>query len=140
VPSAEASLAPKSVLDASAVLALLHDEEGASEVVEAIADGATISTVNWAEVLSNVAADGDDPQEVASRLHVAGKNVVLWVEALTAVDCVEVARLRPLTRARGLSLADRACLALAARLRIPALTADRQWARADTDAEIKLIR
>lgn len=140
MPSAEASLAPKSVLDASAVLALLHDEEGASEVVEAIADGATISTVNWAEVLSNVAADGDDPQEVASRLHVAGKNVVLWVEALTAVDCVEVARLRPLTRARGLSLADRACLALAARLRIPALTADRQWARADTDAEIKLIR
>jgi ribonuclease VapC len=54
------------VLDASAVMALLHDEEGASAVVAAIAAGTTISVVNWAEVLSKVAADGDDPREVAT--------------------------------------------------------------------------
>jgi len=128
------------VLDASVVMALLHDEEGSSAVVEAIADGATISTVNWAEVLSNVAADGDDPQEVAGRLSVTGEDVVMWVEALTASDCIEVARLRPVTKAQGLSLADRACLVLAERLDVPALTTDREWAKADVGAEVRLIR
>jgi ribonuclease VapC len=140
VPDAEASRAPTSVLDASAVMALLHDEEGAEAVVAAIADGATISAVNWAEVLSNVAADGDDPQEVASRLSVTGEEVVIWIEALTAADCIEAAKLRPITKALGLSLADRACLVLADRLGVPALTTDRDWAKADVDAEVRLIR
>jgi ribonuclease VapC len=128
------------VLDASAVIALLHDEEGSSAVVEAIAAGATISVVNWAEVLSNVAADGDDPQEVASRLSVTGEEVVIWIEALTAADGIEVARLRPVTKSQGLSLADRACLVLAERLDVPALTTDREWAKADVGAEVRLIR
>ena len=140
MPDAEASRAPTSVLDASAVMALLHDEEGAEAVVAAIADGATISAVNWAEVLSNVAADGDDPQEVASRLSVTGEEVVIWIEALTAADCIEAAKLRPVTKSLGLSLADRACLALADRLGVPALTTDRDWAKADVDAEVRLIR
>jgi ribonuclease VapC len=108
------------VLDAPAVMALLHDEEGASAVVGAIA-GATISVVNWAEALSNVAADGDDPREVAERLSVTGEEAVIWIEALTAADCMEVARLRPVTKAHGLSLADRACLVLAERLGVQAL-------------------
>lgn len=140
MPDAEAPRVPTAVLDASAVMALLHDEEGAEAVVAAIADGATVSAVNWAEVLSNVAADGDDPQEVASRLSVTGEEVVIWVEALTAADCIEVARLRPVTKALGLSLADRACLALADRLGVPALTTDREWAKADVGAEVRLIR
>ena len=46
---------PASVLDASAVLALLNDEEGGEVVTDAIADGAAISVVNLAEVLSKVA-------------------------------------------------------------------------------------
>ena len=128
------------MLDASAVMVLLHNEEGSSAVVDAIADGAIISVVNWAEVLSNVAADGDDPQEVASRLSVDGDEVVIWVEALTAADCIQVARLRPITKAQGLSLADRACLVLAERLDVPALTTDREWAKADVGAEVRLIR
>lgn len=66
MPETEASLSPVSVLDASAVMALLHDEDGSEAVVEAIAAGATMSVVNWTEVLSNVAADGDDPRDVAS--------------------------------------------------------------------------
>jgi PIN domain nuclease of toxin-antitoxin system len=128
------------VLDASALLALLHDEPGAEVVVEAIAAGATVSAVNWAEVLSNVAADGDNPSDVAGRLSVAGPDAVMWVEALAAGDCLEIARLRPITKAQGLSLADRACLVLAARLGVPALTADREWAKANTSAEVQLIR
>lgn len=128
------------MLDASAVMALLHDEEGSSAVVEAIAAGTTISVVNWAEVLSKVAGEGDDPEQVANRLSVTGEEVVIWIEALTAADCMEVGRMRPVTKAQGLSLADRACLALAERLDVPALTTDREWANVDVAAEVQLIR
>ena len=128
------------MLDASAVMALLRDEPGSSVVVEAIAAGTTISVVNWAEVLSKVAGEGDDPEMVASRLSVTGEEVVIWIEALTAADCMEVGRMRPITKAQGLSLADRACLALAERLGVPALTTDREWAKADVAAEVQLIR
>lgn len=65
---------------------------------------------------------------------------MIWVEALTAADCIEVAKLRPVTKPHGLSLADRACLVLADRLGVPALTTDREWARADVAAEVQLIR
>lgn len=128
-------------LDASALQAVLRDEDGASVVIEAIADGAAISVVNWAEVLSKAAADGDDPKQVAERIRETEfADAGLRIEPLTGSDCVEVARLRPLTSAQGLSLADRACLVLAARLGVPALTADRIWADADVPAKIKLIR
>jgi PIN domain nuclease of toxin-antitoxin system len=83
-------LKPTSVLDASALTALIRDEDGSSAVVEA--------------------------------------------------DCIEIARLRPITKPQGLSLADRTCLALAGRLGVPALTADRAWADAQVAAEVKLIR
>ena len=53
---------------------------------------------------------------------------------------MEIAKLRPITKAQGLSLADRACLVLAARLGVPALTTDRTWADTEVDAEVKLIR
>jgi PIN domain nuclease of toxin-antitoxin system len=89
-------------------------------------------------VLSNVAADGDDPREVADRLSVTREEVVIWVEALPAAYCIEVSRLRPATKA--LSLADRTCLVLAERLGVPALTADREWAQADVEAVVDLIR
>lgn len=121
-------------------MALLHDEKGAASVVDAIAEGTAISVVNWAEVLSKVAADGDDPAAVAGRLGVNGEELMSWVEALTVADCVEVARLRPITKAHGLSLADRVCLVLAERLGVPALTTDREWAKADVGAEVRLIR
>jgi PIN domain nuclease of toxin-antitoxin system len=111
VPGAETSLSSASVLDASAVMALLHDEEGSEVVVEAIAAGASMSAINWAEVLSNLAADVDDPRDVAQRIGAGvGEEAVIWIEALSAADCIELAELRPITKAQELSLADRACL------------------------------
>ena len=136
---AEAALA--SVLDASALMAVLHDEDGASMVIEAIGEGSAISVVNWAEVLSKLAEGGRNPRDAAAELRRAeGSRRALAIEPITAADCVTIARLRPVTRKQGLSLADRACLALAERLRLPALTADRKWAEADVAAEIRLIR
>lgn len=62
------------------------------------------------------------------------------VEPLTLADAVEIARLRPLTRSAGLSLGDRACVALARRLALPALTADRAWTGLDLGVELHQIR
>jgi ribonuclease VapC len=134
VPDAE----PASILDASALIALLHDEPGSDAVVDPITETAAVSVVNWAEVLSKIAADGDDPQQVADNLQASESPLIL--EPLTEADCIEIARMRPLTKAQGLSLADRACLALARRLDIPVITADREWAGLDLDITIRLIR
>jgi ribonuclease VapC len=133
---------PASVLDASAVLALLNDEEGSEVVTDAIADGAAISVVNLAEVLSKVAERGDDPATAAAELRKAeGSKRALTIEPLTAADCVALARLRPITKRRGLSLADRACLALSERLGVPALTTDEAWEDVpDLGVEVRLIR
>ncbi len=122
-------------------MAVLHAEDGASVVIEAIGKGAAVSVVNWAEVLSKLAEAGKDPEVAAAELRRAeGSRRALSIEPLTAADCVAVARLRPVTRRQGLSLADRACLALAERLDVPALTADRKWLEADVAAEVQLIR
>jgi PIN domain nuclease of toxin-antitoxin system len=130
-----------SVLDASALLAYLRDEPGADAVAEAIADGATISTVNLAEVLSRAADHGGDPGLLAGDLTRRGLlGGALVVEDFTAADAIEVARLRPLTRQAGLSLADRACLALTRRLSTLALTADSAWAELTVDIQTQQIR
>jgi ribonuclease VapC len=132
-------LAP--VLDASALLAHLRDEPGADVVAEAIASGAVISTVNLAEVFSRVADRGEDPAKLAADLTQSGLlDGAITVEPFTAADAIDVGRLRPLTRVAGLSLGDRACLALARRLDAPALTADTDWQGVAHDVELRPIR
>ena len=128
-------------LDASALLAVLRKEDGAVIVIEAIGDGAAISVVNFAEVLSTLAMDGRDPEKASTELRKAeGSRRALSIEPLTAADCIKVGKLRPVTKPQGLSLADRVCLVLAARLGVPALTSDGKWAEADVEAEVVLIR
>ena len=129
------------VLDASALLAHLRDEPGADVVAAAIATGAAISTVNIAEVLSSEANRGTDPVRLAAELSSRGLlDGALAVHPFTTADAIEAARLRPLTHAAGLSLGDRACLALAHRLDALALTADAAWARVELNIAITLIR
>jgi PIN domain nuclease of toxin-antitoxin system len=129
------------VLDASALLAYLQDESGTEQVAEAMESGTVMSAANWAEVLSKLADEGEDPYTVASQLAVRGLiGGAIEVVSLTEADAIEIARLRPLTRTSGLSLGDRACLALGTRLRIPILTADRLWASLKIELEIKVIR
>jgi ribonuclease VapC len=131
----------RSVLDASALLAYLQDEPGADLVEGAIAGGATMSSVNLAEVLSLSAAHGVDPAALVVGLVERG----LLGDAITVApfgqdDAVRAAELRPATRKFGLSLADRACVALAQRLEVPVLSADTAWAHAELDVELRLIR
>ena len=140
--SVASSEAAASVLDASALLAHLNEEKGASAVRQAMADGAAISVVNWIEVLSKIAERGEDPELAAAEMKGAGLiGGVISVEAVTEQDSVEIARLRPLTKEQGLSLADRSCLALATRLGLPAVTSDQAWQNLPrVDVAVKLIR
>ncbi len=129
------------VLDASALLAHLRDETGADVVAEAIAEGGAISAVNVAEVLSSETNRGTDPVWLADELSKRGLlDGALTVHAFTIADAIEAARLRPLTRAAGLSLGDRACLALTRRLDGVALSADGVWAEVELDVEVRLLR
>ena len=130
------------VLDASALLAYLGDELGADVVADAIAEGATISSVNLAEALSTLATRGADPAAVARQL--TERDLLegaITVEPFTTADATEAARLRLSTSSAGLSLGDRACLALARRLATQALTADRAWlGLALGDIQVRSIR
>lgn len=129
------------VLDASALLAYLREEPGADVVADVIAEGAVISTVNLAEVFSRAADRGTDPAGLAIELTGGGLlDGAITVEPFTVADAIETARLRPLTHRAGLSLGDRACLALARRLRAPAVTADNAWQGITHGVELRQIR
>jgi len=123
------------VLDASAVLALGHREDGAQIVAEYL-EGAAISTVNWSEVLRRSGEKGVVGDDLREALVAAEVTFLSFDES----DAEMAATLWERTRRMGLSLADRACLALATRLGVPAVTADRAWADLDVGVEIVCIR
>jgi ribonuclease VapC len=128
-------MAAGSVLDASALLAYLRKEPGGEHVLQAIlAGGAVMATVNFSEVATWFVRNGADEVYVRSlRSRLAFP--------LVPVDddlAVRAALLEPLGRAAGLGLGDRTCLALAARLSVPAVTADRPWASPAAQAGIAL--
>lgn len=115
----------KLLLDASAVLAYLHAEPGA-EHVEAALDSPVacwMTAANHAEVISKCLDRGVTAATVGGMLDDLGYQIAS-IEA-TDGDCA--GRLRSTTRALGLSLGDRLCLAVAQRLGYPILTADRPW-------------
>lgn len=114
----------ETVLDASAVLAILLNEPGAVRVERALKRGAAMSSVNVAEVAARLSQEGLSPRAVES------------VVAETEIEVVPFDRqaallsgaYRTWTRRQGLGLGDRACLATASTLGLPVLTADRSWA------------
>ena len=108
-------------LDASAVLAFLQGEDGATVVEERLAAGAVCGAANWSEVAQKVLAAGRDWDLARALL----ASYDLAVQPVTATDAEWAARRwRP---GEGLSLADRLCLALADRDGLEAWTADTAW-------------
>jgi ribonuclease VapC len=123
------------VFDASAVLAILNDEPGAHRA-RSFLRGGIISTVNVVEVGTRLVDKGATPEVARAGLRFLKLKVVDFDVRLGEL----AVELRSLTRSIGLSLADRACLALATRERLPALTADRVWAELDLPCPVELIR
>lgn len=123
------------VLDTSAVLAWLRREPGA-DAVDPLLATAVMSAANWSETWQKLDQHGVDAEKATRRLRTLG----LRVEPVSEIDAVHAARLWSRTRAAGLSLGDRCCLALGARLGLPAVTADAAWAELAVDVHIRLIR
>lgn len=122
------------VLDASALLAYLNSEPGHERVVDHI-DGGIISAVNWSEVCQKVEAYTGTTQ-LAHGLIALG----LVVSPYGAKDAELTAALYSRTQHAGLSLADRACLALALALDDLVVTADRAWHKLVPELDVEVIR
>jgi PIN domain nuclease of toxin-antitoxin system len=125
------------VLDASAALALLRTEPG-HELVAELLPGSVISALNHSEVVRKLGQLGSTTAEEDTAALIALGATAAPFDITAATN---TARLWPATRDAGLSMADRACLALAAD--IPngvAVTADRAWTRLDLDVPVRLIR
>lgn len=117
-----------SVTDASSILALLRDEPGANLVHRALIDGEVfVSSVNVVEVLTKLMDRGAIYGDAVAALD----ELKLICVDFTKEHAQRAAALRTTTRRFGLSLGDRACLALAIELQLPVLTADQAWSQID---------
>ncbi len=125
----------RAVLDASAILAAIGNEPGADLVSEHISHAA-VSTVNLAEAQSKLIERRLPPGEAwESALSFAREVFVFDAEQASIAG-----GLIPFTRPFGLSLGDRACLALVITLRAPVYTTDRLWANLNLNVDIRLLR
>mgnify|MGYP000179097094 CR=1 FL=1 len=123
------------VLDASALLALLNREPGSDRVMAALPDAVMLS-INFSEVVAKLIKEGREASEIRFYLDSLGLKIVDFNQSLA----YRTGFLLPLTKTIGLSLGDRACLALAESLGIPALTSDRAWATLNLGIQVELIR
>jgi PIN domain nuclease of toxin-antitoxin system len=124
------------VLDASALLAILNQELGAETLTPELLSGAVISTVNLAEVHGKLVGRGLSPDDAWE--------AALWPIREAVPFAAEHARLAgdlvAQTHPLGLSLGDRACLALGLALKAPIYTADKSWKKLKAGAHIHIIR
>jgi PIN domain nuclease of toxin-antitoxin system len=123
------------VLDASALLALLNAEQG-SEIVQGLLPRAIISTVNLSEVVSRLSLASIPEGQIREILAYLGLEIVDFDE----VQALHAGLLSVFTRPLGLSLGDRACLALAKTNSAIAVSADRAWKDLEIGINIQMIR
>jgi len=124
------------VLDASAVLALLNNESGADELTPELLSDATCSTVNLAEVQTKLVSAGAAPDEAWEDTLSPIREAAPFTDAHARIAGSLVAQ----TRVLGLSMGDRACLALGIVLNAPIYTADRSWKGLKLGVRIHVIR
>lgn len=110
------------VVDSSAILAFLNNEDGA-DAAESYFPLAVVSSVNLAEVLGKSIEAGHTLETASESVNLLNLTVIDF----DVVQARKTAELRPLTRHLGLSLGDRSCLALAILHGATAVTADRNW-------------
>jgi len=123
------------VMDASAILALIYGESGHDRVAAALPNS-RICAVNLAEIVSSMIDEEIPLYDIERRIG----RLLSKVVDLDRDLAMKAGLLREATRHKGLSLGDRACLALAMRERLPVMTADRAWRDLDLPVEVVLIR
>jgi len=126
----------KVVLDASALLAILNKEPGAETLTPELLSGAIMSTVNLAEVHGKLVGRGVRPNDAWE----AAVSLIREAVPFSPEHAKLAGDLVAQTRALGLSLGDRACLALGLALKAPVFTADRSWKKVKVGARIHVIR
>jgi ribonuclease VapC len=124
------------VLDASALLAILNQEPGAERMTAELLSAAATSTVNLAEVHGKLVGRGLNADEAWE----ATLSPIREAVAFTSEHARLTGDLAVQTRALGLSLGDRACLALGLALKAPVYTADRSWKKLKVSVRIHVIR
>jgi PIN domain nuclease of toxin-antitoxin system len=124
------------VLDASVLLAVLNGEPGADKLTPQLLNTATSSTVNLAEVQSKLVSRGIDPEDAWE----ATLSPIREAAAFTYEQAKIAGSLITQTSGLGLSLGDRACLALGVALQVPVYTADRSWKNLKLGIRIHVVR
>jgi PIN domain nuclease of toxin-antitoxin system len=124
------------VLDSSILLAIFNHEPGWEAAEELVTPGCLMSSINLSEVVAKLRERGVSESDVEVELGGIDVDVVPFSEA----QAMDAGFLRPMTKANGLSLGDRACIALARQVRLPALTTDRRWRGLELGIEIRLVR
>jgi ribonuclease VapC len=125
----------EAVLDASALLAFLLGEPGADKVADVLTS-CCISAVNLTETFGKLVEYGKPLDEVSHQV----ARLRIPVVPYDAVHAEIAASIWMATRAHGLSLGDRACLAVAKERSLPALTAERDWKKCKLGIEIVTVR
>jgi ribonuclease VapC len=123
------------VLDASAIIAVLRREPG-NERVHAIRESAFVSTVNVAEARSKLSDYGMSIDEVDRALALLSVREMQFTVGQARLSGI----LRESTRSKGLSLGDRACIALAMEKGAVAMTTDSAWVHADLPVAVEMLR
>jgi len=125
----------RAVLDTSVVFAAINGEPG-GDLAGDLLPTALFLSVNLAELATKLMDAGLDRDELAAVIGALECEIVPFDAPLA----VSAGLLRPLTRAQGPSLGDRACLAFALARGLPAYTAERSWAKLDLPIDVRLIR
>lgn len=125
----------KIILDASAILALLNQEKGFEKVQEVLGS-AIVSSVNLAEVVTRLALIGMPVRDIKEVLGLLSLEIVPFDDKQAMLAGLMATETKPL----GLSLGDRACLAVGLADDLPVLTADRNWTSLKTDVRVNTLR
>jgi PIN domain nuclease of toxin-antitoxin system len=124
-----------SVLDSSAVLAVIFNEPGGEKIVDLL-QGGLLSTVSLAEIHTRLLLDGRPADFAWNRILSMGFEVCFFDDEQARLAAEMIGKTRPF----GLSLGDRACLALAIQRKAKVYTTDRVWKNFALGIDVEVIR